>query len=203
MKYYILRRMVLLIPTALAVMTFVFLVVRVLPGDPAIAMLGGNASEEALKALREQLGLNLPLWKQYIFFIRDVVKLEFGTSMITGASVMGMTGRALMYTADLVLVSMALSILIGIPLGLLTAVKRNTWIDYLGRLFALLGLSVPDFFLGILLILLFSVKLNLLPVIGGGGAETGMKASSSDSPLIDPRTHCGGLYHPHDQIRPP
>jgi ABC-type dipeptide/oligopeptide/nickel transport system permease component len=175
MKYYILRRMVLLIPTALAVMTFVFLVVRVLPGDPAIAMLGGNASEEALKALREQLGLNLPLWKQYILFIRDVVKLEFGTSMITGASVMAMTGRALMYTADLVLVSMVLSILIGIPLGLLTAVKRNSWIDYLGRFFALLGLSVPDFFLGILLILLFSVKLNLLPVIGGGDGGTGMR----------------------------
>ena len=92
MKYYILRRMVLLIPTALAVMTFVFLVVRVLPGDPAIAMLGGNASEEALKALREQLGLNLPLWKQYVFFLRDVVNLEFGTSMITGSSVMAMTG---------------------------------------------------------------------------------------------------------------
>jgi ABC-type dipeptide/oligopeptide/nickel transport system permease component len=175
MKYYIMRRMALLIPTALAVMTFVFLVVRVLPGDPAIAMLGGNASEEALKALREQLGLNLPLWKRYVLFIRDVVSLEFGTSMITGASVMSMTGRALMYTADLVLVSMALSILIGIPLGLLTAVKRNSWIDYLGRFFALLGLSVPDFFLGILLILFFSVKLNLLPVIGGGDTATGMR----------------------------
>ena len=175
MKYYILRRMALLIPTALAVMTFVFLVVRVLPGDPAIAMLGGNASEEALQALREQLGLNLPLWKQYVLFIRDVVSLEFGTSMITGASVMAMTGRALMYTADLVLVSMALSILIGIPLGLLTAVKRNSWIDYLGRFFALLGLSIPDFFLGILLILFFSVKLNLLPVIGGGDTATGMR----------------------------
>jgi len=175
MKYYILRRMVLLIPTALAVMTFVFLLVRVLPGDPAIAMLGGNASEEALKALREQLGLNLPLWKQYVLFLKDVVNLELGTSMITGASVLVMTERALVYTADLVLVSMVLSILIGIPLGLLTAVKRNSWIDYLGRLFALLGLSVPDFFLGILLILIFSVKLNLLPVIGGGGAETGMR----------------------------
>lgn len=174
MKYYILRRMVLLIPTALAVMTFVFLVVRVLPGDPAIAMLGGNASEEALKALREQLGINLPLWKQYVLFIRDVVNLDFGTSMITGASVRAMTGRALVYTACLVSVSMVLGILIGIPLGLLTAMKRNSWIDYLGRLFALLGLSVPDFFLGILLILFFSVKLNLLPVIGGGDAATGM-----------------------------
>jgi ABC-type dipeptide/oligopeptide/nickel transport system permease component len=172
MKYYILRRLVLLIPTALAVMTFVFLVVRVLPGDPAIAMLGGNASEEALKALREQLGLNHPLWKQYVFFLRDVADLEFGTSMITGAPVMAMLSRALAYTADLVVVSMVLSILIGIPLGLVTAVKRNTWIDYGGRFFALLGLSVPDFFLGILLILVFSVKLNLLPVIGGGGAET-------------------------------
>jgi ABC-type dipeptide/oligopeptide/nickel transport system permease component len=175
MKYYILRRIILLIPTALAVMTFVFLVVRVLPGDPAIAMLGGNASEEALKALREQLGLNLPLWKQYALFLRDVINLELGTSMITGASVMVMTSRALIYTADLVFVSMVLSILIGIPLGLLTAVKRNSWIDYLGRLFALLGLSVPDFFLGILLILFFSVELNLLPVIGGGSAETGMR----------------------------
>ena len=175
MKYYILRRMALLIPTAWAVMTFVFVVVRILPGDPAVAMLGGNASEEALSALREQLGLNLPLWKQYVFFLRDVVNLEFGKSMITGTPVLGMTGRALGYTADLVVVSMVISILVGIPLGLLTAVKRNSWIDYTGRLFALLGLSVPDFFLGILLILFFSVKLNLLPVIGGGNAQTGMR----------------------------
>lgn len=175
MKYYILRRMVLLIPTAWAVMTFVFLVVRILPGDPAIAMLGGNASEEALAALREQLGLNLPLWKQYLFFLREVVNLDFGNSMITGTSVLAMTSRALIYTTDLVLMSMVISILVGIPLGLLTAVKRNTWIDYLGRLFALLGLSVPDFFLGILLILFFSVKLNLLPVIGGGSADSGMR----------------------------
>jgi len=167
--------MVLLIPTAWAVMTFVFLVVRILPGDPAIAMLGGNASEEALAALREQLGLNLPLWKQYLFFLRDVVNLEFGNSMITGTSVLVMTSRALIYTTDLVLMSMVISILVGIPLGLLTAVKRNTWIDYTGRLFALLGLSVPDFFLGILLILFFSVKLNLFPVIGGGSADTGMR----------------------------
>ena len=172
MKYYILRRILLLFPTALAVMTFVFLVVRVLPGDPAIAMLGAQASEEALKALREQLGLNLPLWKQYLLFLRDVVNLEFGQSMITGSPVILMTKRAFTYTADLVLTSMILSILIGIPLGLITAVKRNSWVDYLGRLLALLGLSVPDFFLGILLILVFSIKLNLLPVIGGGGTET-------------------------------
>ena len=175
MKYYILRRLILLIPTAWAVMTFVFIVVRILPGDAAIAMLGGSASEEALSALREQLGLNLPLWKQYLIFLRDVVNLEFGKSMITGTSVLAMTSRALIYTTDLVLMSMVISILVGIPLGLLTAVKRNSWIDYLGRLFALLGLSVPDFFLGILLILLFSVKLNLLPVIGGGSTDIGMR----------------------------
>jgi ABC-type dipeptide/oligopeptide/nickel transport system permease component len=172
MKYYVLRRILLLIPTSLAVMTFVFLVVRVLPGDPAISMLGAHASEEAIKALREQLGLNHPLWKQYVFFIRDVVNLEFGKSMITGSSVISMTKRALLYTADLVFTSMIISILIGIPLGLLTAVKRNSWVDYSGRLFALLGLSIPDFFLGILLILIFSIKLNLLPVIGGGDSNT-------------------------------
>lgn len=172
MRYYILRRILLLFPTALAVMSFVFFVVRVLPGDPAIAMLGAQASEEALKALREQLGLHLPLWKQYLLFLKDVVNLEFGRSMITGSPVIMMTRRALGYTADLVVVSMALSILIGIPLGLLTAVRRNSWIDYWGRLLSLLGLSIPDFFLGILLILAFSIKLNLLPVIGGGEVET-------------------------------
>lgn len=172
MKYYILPRILLLFPTALAVMSFVFLVVRVLPGDPAIVMLGAQASEEALKALRDQLGLYLPLWKQYLLFLWDVVHLEFGKSMITGCPVILMIRRALSNTAELVFASMALSILIGIPLGLLTAVKRNSWIDYLGRLFALLGLSVPDFFLGILLILVFSIKLNLLPVIGVEGNET-------------------------------
>ena len=122
--------MVLLIPTAWAVMTFVFLVVRILPGDPAIAMLGGNASEEALAALREQLGLNLPLWKQYLFFLRDVVNLDFGNSMITGTSVLAMTSRALIYTTDLVLMSMVISILVGYPFGIADGGEK----EYLDRL---------------------------------------------------------------------
>lgn len=152
-------------------MSFVFFIVRVLPGDPAIAMLGAHASEEALKALREQMGLYLPLWKQYVLFLKDVINLELGKSMITGSSVLVMIKRSLAYTAELVITSMAISILIGIPLGLITAIKRNTWIDYWGRLLSLLGLSIPDFFLGILLILIFSIKLNLLPVIGSGETE--------------------------------
>lgn len=172
MKYFVIRRILLLIPISVAVMTFVFLLVRVLPGDPAMAMLGGQASEEALRGLREQLGLHHPLWKQYFFFIRDVAHIDLGKSMLTGSPVTSMIQRALPHTASLVLASMIISILIGIPLGLLTAVKRNSGIDYLGRVFALLGLSVPDFFLGILLILLFSIKLDLLPVMGGGEAQS-------------------------------
>jgi ABC-type dipeptide/oligopeptide/nickel transport system permease component len=188
MKYYILRRMALLIPTAWAVMTFVFVVVRILPGDPAVAMLGGNASEEALSALREQLGMNLPLWKQYVFFLRDVVNLEFGNSMITGTPVLGMTGRALGYTADLVVVSMVISILVGIPLGLLTAVKRNSWIDYTGRLFALLGLSV-----------LFG---EAKPLAGDrrGQRANGNEVGAPGSARTDVGSHRRRLHHPHDPL---
>jgi len=171
LKYHILRRILLAVPIAVAVMTFVFFIVRVLPGDPAVTILGNDASDEALAELRNQLGLNYPLWEQYLIFVRDILRFDFGQSMISRVPVAQMIKRALPYTVDLVFASMLISVLIGIPLGIATAMRRNQAFDYFGRLIALLGLSIPDFFLGILFMLLFSVTLQWLPLMGGGDLD--------------------------------
>ncbi len=171
MKYHLLRRVLLVVPIAIAVMTFVFVIVRVLPGDPAITILGNDASSEAIAELRVQLGLNDPLWKQYFVFVRDLVRFDFGVSMISRVPVGRMIARALPYTIDLVFSSLLISIVIGIPLGVATAMRRNRPFDYFGRIVALLGLSIPDFFFGILLLLVFSVTLKWFPLMGGGDLE--------------------------------
>jgi ABC-type dipeptide/oligopeptide/nickel transport system permease component len=175
MRYYLIRRILLVIPVSWAIGTFIFLVVRVLPGDPAMAILGDYATPQALAELREQLGLNYPLWRQYFFFFRDILSLNLGQSMISGMPVGSMIARAFPYTLELVVFSMSLSVIIGIPLGLMTALRRNTIYDYLGRLFSILGLSVPDYCLGIVLILVFSIGLGWLPMMGGGDAENFLK----------------------------
>lgn len=165
---YTIRRILLSIPTLLAVLTIVFLLVRVAPGDPATAILGDYASKEAVEALRERMGLNKPLWRQYIDFLTGLARGDLGRSMISGVPVASQVGRALPYTLELTLAGIIFGAILGVPLGILTALRRNRLADYLGRTFSLAGLSFPTFYLGILLLLLFSVKLGLFPVVGGG-----------------------------------
>jgi ABC-type dipeptide/oligopeptide/nickel transport system permease component len=160
--------LVLTVPTALAVLTLVFFVVRVIPGDPATAALGDYASKETVEAMRDRMGLNDPLYVQYFRFLGDLLRGDLGTSMITGTPIGESVMAVLPYTLELTLSAVVLGALFGVPIGVYTAVKRNSLADYLGRVLSLAGLSVPAFYLGILIMLLFANQLKLFPAVGGG-----------------------------------
>lgn len=157
-----------MIPTLWFIVSIVFFAMHLLPGDPAIAILGEHATAESLEHLREQLGLNRPLILQYLSFLGRLVQGDLGTSLINNKPVNLMILRMLPYSVELSLTAIMISIVIGIPIGIVSALKRNKLIDYVGRTLALLGFSTPSFYLGILLLLLFSLKLDLFPMIGGG-----------------------------------
>ena len=166
MLRHIVRRLLLAIPTLLAVFTVIFILVRVAPGDPAIAALGDQASMEAIEARRELLGLNAPLWRQYLTFLGDLARGDLGRSLISQRPVAEQILFVLPYTLQLTLAATAVGLLLGIPTGVVTAVKRNTAVDYIGRVASLVGLSFPAFYLGILLMFFLAVRLDLFPAVG-------------------------------------
>jgi len=165
---YVVRRILQSIPILFIVLTMVFVIVRILPGDPAVAALGDYASKEAVTALREKMGLNAPIWIQYLRFLRDLSQGNFGKSMITGYPVAAQLMKVVPYSLELTFSAILFGFLFGIPLGIPAAVRRNSFIDYFNRVFSLMGLSIPAFYLGILLMLVFSIKFKLFPVVGGG-----------------------------------
>ena len=165
---YVIHRILQSIPILIVVLTLVFMVVRVLPGDPAVAALGDYASEESVQALREKLGLNEPIWLQYIKFLGSLATGDLGVSAITGYPVAKQVVSVLPYTLELTFCAILFGYLVGVPLGISAAVHRNSFIDYFNRVFSLLGLSVPAFYLGIILILVFSIVFPIFPVVGGG-----------------------------------
>jgi ABC-type dipeptide/oligopeptide/nickel transport system permease component len=165
------QRLVLSIPVFLGVVTIVFLVVRVIPGDPAVAALGDYASKEAVDALRQRMGLNEPLPVQYVRFLGSLVRGDLGSSMITSSSIRDQVLHALPYTLELTVLAILIGTLLGIPIGVYTAIRRNRMADYIGRVLSLTGLSVPAFYLGILLILLLAIQFQWLPATGGGGMD--------------------------------
>ena len=156
------------IPTMFAVLLFIFVVMRILPGDPAYAILGDEAPPEALEQFRESWGLNDPLLVQFGKYAGGLLRGDLGISMANSLPILPQILRALPYTLDLTLAGLAVGLVFGIPLGIFTAQYRNTFIDYSARLFSLAGLSTPSFYLGILLIFFFSYKTDLFPVIGAG-----------------------------------
>lgn len=156
------------VPVTLIAVTMVFLVVRLAPGDPARAILGDTATAEALKAVRTEMGLDRGLMSQYLDFIRGLGTLDLGTSLISRRSVAAQIGQELPYTVDLTIASALLSVLLGIPMGVISAIKRNTSTDYVLRVVALIGLSAPAFVLAIVLLLIFGLALPWFPVMGGG-----------------------------------
>jgi len=171
MLKYIAQRLLFSIPVFLGVVTIVFLVVRVIPGDPAVAALGDYASKEAVEALRQRMGLNEPLPVQYVRFLGSLVRGDLGSSMITGSSIRDQVIHALPYTLELTVLAILIGTLLGIPIGVYTAIHRNRLADYVGRVVSLTGLSVPAFYLGILLILLLAIQLQWLPAVGGGSLD--------------------------------
>lgn len=168
MLSYALRRSVAVVPLLLAVVTTVFVVIRLSPGGPAATILGDNATSEAISALNRELGLDRPLHIQYLSFLGDMVRGDLGTSLATGRSVAEELVGALPHTLALVLGTIVVGLVLGIITGVLMATYRNTWVDHIGRFLSLSGLSVPDFYLAILLIVLFSVQLGWFPFVGGG-----------------------------------
>jgi ABC-type dipeptide/oligopeptide/nickel transport system permease component len=136
-----------------------------------MAALGDYASQEAVEALRERMGLNDPLYVQYFRFLGDLLRGDLGKSLITGKPISEQVRDVLPYTLQLTISAVLIGTILGVPIGIYTAVRRNTWIDYLGRILSLAGLSVPAFYLGILIMLLFALKLGLFPAVGGGDLD--------------------------------
>lgn len=168
MVTFIIRRLLLAIPTILVVITIVFFSVRGLGGDPAMALLGDRATPHALEAMRERLGLNKPLWKQYTSFLWDLAHGDLGRDLRTEQPVAELFKRAVPYTIDLAIWATVIGILIGVPTGILAALKWNTPLDFLGRFVGILGFSFPTFYLSIILLFIFSLTLRWFPMIGGG-----------------------------------
>ena len=168
MFWYCIRRTLWALPTMLAVLVFIFVVMRVLPGDPAYAILGDEAPPEALELFRRNWGLDKPLPQQFWIYISGLMTGDLGLSMANRQPIMPQILRAIPYTLDLTLAGSAIGILLGVPLGVFTARYRNRSVDYVGRVLSLAGLSVPSFYLGILLIFFLSFKYQWFPVIGGG-----------------------------------
>ncbi|MDH3445198.1 MAG: ABC transporter permease, partial [Deltaproteobacteria bacterium] len=168
MLAYCIRRSLWALPTMLAVLLFIFVVMRVLPGDPAYAILGDEAPPEALEQFRRNWGLDRPLPQQFVNYMSGLLTGDLGLSMANRQPILPQLLRAMPYTLDLTIAGSAIGLLFGIPLGVLTARHRNSAVDYVGRMVSLAGLSVPSFYLGILLIFFLSYKFNWFPVIGGG-----------------------------------
>jgi len=168
MLTYTVRR-IAMVPIVLAiVVTIVFFAMRMVPGGPAYALLGSYASAEAVRQLEMELGLDRPIWEQYLTFLGDLVRGDLGTSIYNGRPVGPELMRAFPFTGALCLATIIWGVALGVPLGALTAIRRNSLWDYVGRVVSLVGLTVPPFYLAILLIVAFSLKLRIFPMIGGG-----------------------------------
>jgi peptide/nickel transport system permease protein len=168
MASYLVRRLLLTIPVLLGVATLVFALIHLVPGDPAQSMLGESASPEDVARLRQSLGLDDPLLVQYTSFLTGILRGDLGTSFRYGTPVTSEIRSRLLRTAQLALAAMAVAIAFAIPLGILAAVFRGTAIDHAAMTLALAGISMPNFWLGPLLAILFAVVLGWLPVAGTG-----------------------------------
>ena len=165
---FVVRRILLTIPVVFGVATLVFSLIHLVPGDPAQAMLGDGASAQDIAELHKSLGLDRPLLDQYATFLRQALRGDLGTSFRTGQPVTTMIVERVPATAELAVAAMFVAILIALPLGIIAAVWRGTAVDYGAMTFALAGVSIPNFWLGPLLAIVFAVELGWLPVSGRG-----------------------------------
>jgi peptide/nickel transport system permease protein len=166
MFVFFLRRLLVAVPTLILISIFVFLLQQLLPGDPVLAMAGEDRDLATLAALRERYGLNETLPVQYWVWISAVLQGDFGTSIRSGEPILDLILQKLPVTLQLAAMSLAFAMLIGIPMGIVSAVNKGTKIDLAANVIALSGLSIPNFWLGIMLILLVSVRWQLLPASG-------------------------------------
>ena len=167
MMAYTIRRLLLALPTLLVMLTAIFVLVRLVPGDAAAVILGDQASAEALAALRQKLGLDQPLIVQYLAFLGDVLTGDLGFSLSTGRSVLSEVATVLPSTIELTIAAIVIGLVFGLPLGVAAALTRNGWVDYVSRIVSLVGLSFPAFVSGILMLIVFAIQLGWFPVLGG------------------------------------
>ena len=168
MHRYIIKRLLMLMPVLLGVAFIIFAIMNVAEGDAVYQVAGPDATEEQLEALREEMGLNGSLIERYFRYILNLLRGDLGTSYVSKMDVMQLYMQRLPNTLKLASLAMFVAVIISVPLGIVAAVNQNSWKDTLAMILALLGLSMPNFWLGLLLMLLFSLKLGWFP---SGGAE--------------------------------
>lgn len=169
MKRYLLQRLLLLLPTLLGALTLVFCLIHLIPGDPVEVMLGETARAADKEELRHALGLDQSLFVQYASFLGGLARGNIGRSLYEQGSVAELITERMPATLELALCAMVFAILISVPLAILAALNKRSWIDRLALLFSLLGLSMPNFCIGPLLMIVLSIHLGWLPVSGRGG----------------------------------
>ncbi|MBW2060885.1 MAG: ABC transporter permease [Deltaproteobacteria bacterium] len=165
---YVIRRILMLVPTLIGITLVSFLILQLVPGDPARTIAGLEAEEEDIEAIRHQLGLDKPIIVQYGIFLKNVTKGEFGQSIRTQNDVVAEIWPRFINTLKLALASILISLFIGLIIGSVAAIRQNTIVDYTSMVFVLLGISTPTFWSGLLIILVFSVFLGWFP---SGGSE--------------------------------
>jgi ABC-type dipeptide/oligopeptide/nickel transport system permease component len=173
MTQYIIRRFLQMIPITLGILTLIFSLIHLIPGDPAAQIAGEGASARDIQNVRTALGLDQPLWKQYVTYITGLAKGDLGTSFRTRQSVAKEIGARYPATIQLAFGSMVVALLVAFPLGIISAIYRNSWIDNVARFFALIGVSMPSFWFGPLLIIAFAIERPWFPV---SGRDEGIKS---------------------------
>ena len=166
MSQYILRRVLIAFPLILTVVTIVFVMTRASPGDPAQVMAGDRAGPELVEKIRRDLGLDRPVFEQYLIFLRNLAQGDLGRSVKFREPITERIAKSIPFTATLAFLSVTIGTALGLGIGILTAVYQRSWIDRLGIVTSVFFYSIPTFALGLLLILIFSIALRVLPVQG-------------------------------------
>lgn len=174
MGKYIIRRLFDLLPTIAVVAVIVFIITRMIPGDPAAVMLGPQASVEEIEALREQLGLNQPIYVQFLQYIGNLLQGDFGVSLTYNEPIVQLIMERFPNTLVLAISALIIAFVIGVPAGIISASKQNSLLDYSVMLVSLIGVSMPIFWLGVMLVLYFSVNLGWFPATGMGSMDDGL-----------------------------
>lgn len=166
MGRYIVRRLLLFIPTAWAALTLVFVIFRLVPGDPARLMAGDAATEETIAQLREEMGLNDSIFSQYLRYLSDLLHGDLGRSRVYQQDVIQPIMDRLPNSLLLAMAAMTIALVVGVTIGIISALRARTWVDHVSMLTSVAGVSLPGFWLGLMLVMLFSVELGWLPVAG-------------------------------------
>ncbi len=166
MTQYIIRRFLQMIPITLGILTLIFSLIHLIPGDPAMQIAGEGARPQDVLNVRKQLGLDKPLWQQYVTYLNNLAHGDLGRSFRTNESVAKEIAARYPATMQLAFGAMFVALLVAFPLGIISAIYRNSWIDNVARFFALIGVSMPSFWFGPLLIIAFAIKLQWFPVSG-------------------------------------